>query len=319
MGSVYIVRRQTKTRGERFHVRYQRARRSPSILLGVFDTEARALLRREVALDEIARNVEPTRAPKEALAASSVRDAAVAWLATLTDLAPRTLKNYRRTVATLPAWLERKDPLLVDHADIQRFVQELAARKFARATIEREIVALRSVLDYAGASPNPASDRRVRLPRKIRKAYRLPSRADILELHAALPDRIPLMILLEHTGLRVSEVAALLPSDHDRPRNRILVRDSKTTAGRRWVERLPGAPEFPDLPLTPSPLSFTAAIWHAHRRGACPLYSAHDWRHLHASRLLHEGILSPAQIAARLGHANAGVTLGVYSHVVPPD
>lgn len=325
--SVYIVERETKTKGKRFHVRYEQGRDDPIIHLGVFATEEDAIIRRNEAIAVVARGEVPYRKRIERKPPrQTMREAGDAWIETLHDLAPRTIKNYRRTILTLPAWLAGMHPQDVTHRDVQRFVDEMKPR-FARTTIERELVAMLSVLDYAGV-PNPSSGRKLRLPRKQRKPFRLPSREDIAALHAALPDRVELLVFLEHTGLRIGEAAMLRWGDFDAKRGRFLVQDAKTAAGRRWVEHLPGAPVFPDPPedadahgvaFSPSPLSLTAAIWHAHKRGACPLYSAHDFRHLHASRLLHDGVLSPAQIAARLGHADPGVTLRVYSHVVPPE
>lgn len=44
----------------------------------------------------------------------------------------------------------------------------------------------------------------------------------------------------------------------------------------------------------------------------------HDLRHHHASSLLSQG-LSPAVVARRLGHANPGVTMSTYAHVMPND
>lgn len=325
--SVYIVERETKTKGKRYHVRYEQGRDDPIVHLGVFATEEDAIIRRNEALAVVARGEIPYRKRIEAKPPrQTMHEAGEAWLLTLHDLAPRTIKNYRRTVATLPGWLAGMHPENVTHRDIQRFVDELKAR-FARATIERELVATLGVLDYAGV-PNPSTGRKLRLPRKQRKPFRLPSRGDIALLHAALPDRIELMLLLEYTGVRIGEAAALRWRDFDTRRGRFLVQDAKTPAGRRWVEHIAGCPPFPSAPrefdpghgvFQPSPLSLTAAIWHAANVGRCPHFSAHDFRHLHASRLLHDGVLSPAQIAARLGHADPGVTLRIYSHVVPPD
>jgi integrase len=47
--------------------------------------------------------------------------------------------------------------------------------------------------------------------------------------------------------------------------------------------------------------------------------SSHEFRHLAASRWLHEGVLSPAEIAARLGHTTPAVLMMTYAHVLPPS
>jgi len=47
-----------------------------------------------------------------------------------------------------------------------------------------------------------------------------------------------------------------------------------------------------------------------------PKIRLHDLRHTHASHLLSAGA-HPALVSARLGHASAGFTLGVYAHVMP--
>jgi integrase len=41
----------------------------------------------------------------------------------------------------------------------------------------------------------------------------------------------------------------------------------------------------------------------------------HDLRHTHATLLLQAGV-PVAAVSARLGHANAAVTLGIYSHTI---
>jgi integrase len=42
----------------------------------------------------------------------------------------------------------------------------------------------------------------------------------------------------------------------------------------------------------------------------------HDLRHTHATLMLKAGI-HPKVVSERLGHANIGITLDIYSHVLP--
>jgi len=52
------------------------------------------------------------------------------------------------------------------------------------------------------------------------------------------------------------------------------------------------------------------------RRAAVPRIRFHDLRHLHATFLLRAGT-HPKVVSERLGHSRVGVTLDIYSHVVP--
>lgn len=323
--SVYAVKRETK-KGPRWYVRAELPG-LPMIHLGTFDTEKRAKTRIKTALDDIAAGIVPARFRSEDTPSSrTLARAATEWIGVRHDLADVTKTPYERMIREWPDDLSRLDPARVTHGDVQEWVTDLSKR-LTRGTIDREITVLRMVLDHEGVHPNPARDKRVKLPRNERRHHRLPTRAELEALRVALPTRVPLMLLLEWTGLRISEAAALTWGDIDIKRGRLLVQKSKTNAGTRWVERLPEAPQFPaktaDAESTrrvfPQARSFTNVLRETHERRGTVLISAHDFRHLHASRLLHDGILSPAQIAARLGHANPGVTLKVYAHVVPPD
>lgn len=42
----------------------------------------------------------------------------------------------------------------------------------------------------------------------------------------------------------------------------------------------------------------------------------HDLRHSHATQLLRHGV-HPKVVSERLGHSTVGITLDVYSHVLP--
>lgn len=49
-----------------------------------------------------------------------------------------------------------------------------------------------------------------------------------------------------------------------------------------------------------------------------PTITLHDLRHTHATLLLSDGV-PIAAVAARLGHADPSITLGVYAHALPAD
>ena len=52
------------------------------------------------------------------------------------------------------------------------------------------------------------------------------------------------------------------------------------------------------------------------RRAGLPHLRLHDLHHSHATLLLEAGV-HPKVVSERLGHANIGITLDIYSHVLP--
>lgn len=345
MSSVYIVPRPTRSGTTRYSVRAElllpdhQGRRV--LHLGTYGDERLAWKRKIAVLDEITRH--PTDAaallaltagvsePRPTLTVATV---AGLWLDAREDsIAAGTLRSQRQSTKSFPAWLMRIDWRDVKPSDVQRFATE-RGKTCKRGTVRKDLGVLRQVLDHAAldvqdALPNPASLRRLHIVKSAPKEFRLPTRAQLAAIHAVLPSRVELMLFLEHTGVRIEEAAALRWSDFDRGRDRFLVQKSKTKAGRRWVEHLDGAPPFPLTPqgvdtealvfAKPKPGTLTNALSRAHRKHGTFLLSAHDYRRLHCSRLLHEGDLSPAQIAARVGHSSPAITLGVYSTVIPPE
>ena len=67
-------------------------------------------------------------------------------------------------------------------------------------------------------------------------------------------------------------------------------------------------------PLDPGVVSHTFA--RVLRKSGLPHIRFHDLRHTHATLLLKAGIHSKI-VSERLGHANIGITLDTYSHVLP--
>ena len=71
---------------------------------------------------------------------------------------------------------------------------------------------------------------------------------------------------------------------------------------------------FDGKPLDPSVVSHTFAK--VLEKAGLPHIRFHDLRHTHATLLLKGGV-HPKIVSERLGHANIGITLDIYSHVLP--
>ena len=67
-------------------------------------------------------------------------------------------------------------------------------------------------------------------------------------------------------------------------------------------------------PLNPDTLSSRWRLFL--RRSGLPHVRFHDLRHAHATLMLLKGV-HPKVVSERLGHASVGITLDLYSHVLP--
>jgi integrase len=191
--------------------------------------------------------------------------------------------------------------------------------------------ALSMVFDFAGVIPNPARDRRVKLPLEEPDEVQ-PPHADHVERVGWLLT-VPYLIgllALDSTGARVGEVAAAKVGDLDENRKAWLVRAAVSKTRRaRWVE-LPadllgvvvdGLParedRDPHAPLFPigSADRLRMAIARACRDAGVPLFSPHDLRHRRISLLHHQGT-SWAEIGAGVGQRNLSTTADIYTHVL---
>jgi integrase len=326
--------------------------------LGSMKTRKEALARKAWAEMEVAAGRTPDvgRLFRDDTTHPTLLAAAEAWLRTRVDVAESSRSAYRDRVAYLaPLHRVRVDEL--DAATIQEWVRVCG---LAASTVRNTVTTLHAILDHAGVDPNPAkTGRLLRVPKRQRSAKYLPPRSDLAAVYALLPPRhADLVRLLEHTGLRVSEAVALAWVDVDEARQRFLVAEAKTAAGRRFVSwepewceweppHVPTVKAVGDLDSGPSRVAAAAsganasplggrlprgvsvypttvaavqgALAYACKRAGVQPFGPHALRHRHASILLHHGLLSPAEIAARLGHASPSVTLGTYSWLVPPD
>jgi integrase len=263
-----------------------------------------------------------------------ISDAREAWLASLVDLEPATVATYTAVSRHAERGFRGRDVRAITTDEVQAWLVGLADGGVEPRALPKYRRALAQILDHAGVEPNPVRDRRVRNPRADQAEFRLPSRAELAKLYPRLDDDTHIaLVLLEHSGLRISEATMLRWEDRDGRRARFRVASGKTPSARRWVDDLPEyPPELVALLDTPASSRGTSryvlggrnsdAIAAALARGCVRAkvrhFSPHDFRHLHISRLMHAG-WDPIMVAARVGHSRPATTLNVYAHVLPPD
>jgi integrase len=325
--AVTIIPRTLASGERRFHVRYRAGRYEPILHLGAFKTKKLAEKCQEWAEGELAEGRVPDRRRllRSQLAgqASTISTLADEWFATRVDLAERThheVATRLRMARTSPLW--GMQPTRVTPADVQAFIAWLEKRGLSPGTIRHYVLHARQILDYAEVEPNPARDRRVRLPRAQRVVIQPPQHDEVAAILRAIPDeRTRLMVaLLEACGLRISEACALAwGSLHP---DELIVEKGKTSGARRSVPIDPALVQllghrgdrfsrvFPGATRTKT----DSALRRAAAKAGVDTYSAHDLRHRYVSRLVLQGV-PIVEVQRRVGHAKASITLDVYSHV----
>jgi integrase len=261
----------------------------------------------------------------------TVGEVAGRWQASRQDVRDATTIQHRTSLRHVTRLLGDKHCGEIGWEDVQRMIDTLSHENRARESVRKCRTALSMVLDFAGVTPNPARDKRVKLPREEPEEVQ-PPHADHVEAVGWIltaPYLIGLLAL-DSTGARVGEVAAAKVGDLDENRKAWLVRASVSKTRRaRWVElpadlfavvvdRLPAREDRePDVPLFPigSADRLRMAIGRACRDAGVPTFSPHDLRHRRIS-LLHQQGMSWAEIGARVGQRNLTTTADIYTHVL---
>ena len=335
MASASITTRRTNSGARRYVVRFRRGGRYfPVEHGGSFGTLRQARIRRDLIAGELAAGRDPRQALRRLTEKPTVGTFAQTFevfIESRVDVAPATVANYMTHRDRLVEPLGSKDPLALSWQDVQEAVAALSVH-LSPASVRLYVGTLRQVLDFAGADPNPAKDRRVKLPRKEAQVVAPPSSSDIAAIVSNAPPKWRLALrVLEQTGMRAGELSTLEWQDVDAANSRFRIRGGKTASARRWV----AVPEWvmddvletcPSDDRTPQRRVFHGAtrqvLGMAMRRGCqaagLALYSPHDLRHRYASVKVKEGI-PVTELAAQLGNARKSMTLDVYSHVLLSD
>jgi integrase len=335
MPSASITARKTKGGRRRYAVRFRLGGRAyPVEHGGSFPTMKEARVRRDLIAGELAAGRNPRellRTLTEQPKARPLEQVFDDFIASRVDVAPATLENYKTARDRFLPIQGASDPLRLSWQDVQEAVTVLCA-DLSPATVRIYVGTLRQVLDFAGCDPNPAKDRRLKLPRREATIPDPPSETAVAAIVANTPPKWRLALrVLEQTGMRAGELARLEWADVDQANSRFRIRAGKTAAARRWV----AVPEWvmedvlaacPPDDRTPERRVFLGAtrqvLGMAMRRGCqaagLALYSPHDLRHRYASVKVREGV-PVTDLAAQLGHARKSMTLDTYSHVLLDD
>ena len=329
--SVYVERRKTN-RGSSYRVRYRLGGRESLLLYGGSfrikgDADARA---RWISGEIAAMRVPDLPAlAEEPPPVVTLRVAALRWRESRIDVAPATRETLRKSIAHTVTAFGDRDPVTLTSQEIATWVGELAER-LAPGTVEKALGALRQLLDHVGVEPNPARDRRVRLPRRRREEIEPPTAVEVEAILSVVARRYRLpLVVLEATAMRVGELERLRWGDVDVAGGRWRVARQHEKAGRgRWINVPPDVFAAVDALVPREDRDLEAPIFKGVEQGALrremarackaagiPLYSPHDLRHRRISLWHHQGI-SWAQIGAWAGQASKLVTADTYTHVL---
>lgn len=332
MPSASITARKTKTGGRRYAVRFRLGGRAyPVEHGGSFPTIREARIRRDLTAGELAAGRNPRHLLRRLTEQPTVRTLEQAFedfIASRVDVAPATLENYKTARDRFVPIQSARDPLRLSWQDVQEAVGVLS-QDLSPASVRIYVGTLGQVLDFAGCDPNPATDRRVKLPRSEATIPDPPSEIAVAAIIANAPPKWRLALrVLEQTGMRAGELAKLEWGVVDVAESRFRVRQGKTAAARRWVAVPQWLMEEVIATCPPDDRVAERCVFHgatrqvlgmAMRRGCqaagLPLYSPHDLRHRYASVKIREGV-PVTDLAAQLGHARKSMTLDTYSHVL---
>lgn len=189
---------------------------------------------------------------------------------------------------------------------------------------------LRLVLDFAGADPNPARDKRVKLPTVAGTDKEPPDAEHFLALVNALPRKFWLpVVVLEQTGMRIGEIVSLTWADVDELGCRFRLRkENVKTRKARWVpvpgwlmsivadlvpreDRDEARRVFKGLSEAGTRHAMTAACLTA----GIPAYTPHQLRHRRGTLWHHNPDVSLREQMSWGGWSKADVAVETYSHV----
>jgi integrase len=221
--------------------------------------------------------------------------------------------------------------------DIAGFITQMKRDGFKAWTIRGCLTPMSGMFRYAvrqgWMSKNPILDlERNERPKSDQATMRILSTDEIQQLLASSTDTYRLLFTTAvFTGLRIGELLRLRWEDVDLLNHRIIVKESKTTAGLREVSlpdflvRMLAGAAYTDGEVFKTregqPMKHrrvNRALEETLKRGGIPHVRFHDLRHTFASLLIaqREPI---TYIAEQMGHTKASTTLDIYGKLFEGD
>lgn len=255
-----------------------------------------------------------------------------------TQVSPSSVRVYNPPVADIKEWFGKTGLTEVRADEVDAFLRALAARGYAKSTVQIRHNCLSMVYNYAimqrWTDSNPCTP--VRLPKCAKRDRREPpSDAVLRAVESEERSGMGLFaFILLYTGMRRGELLGLRWDDIDLQAGVINVRRSmyylgqeprlklpKTTAGERQImilDKLRPALEkggkgflFGGIsPMTRTQFEREWGAWAKGHEGVTP----HQFRHAFAT-LLYEAGVSDYDAMEVMGHSDITVTRNVYTHI----
>jgi integrase len=335
---VYITRRRTGAGERRYVVRYRWGGRAYRLVhLGSKRTEKEARGLRDWAAGELAAGRDPRKELRRLQQASTQRSTVTVdawfrrWIDSRIDVEEKTKKLDTNAADRFKPVIGELEVSELTLADVQEAVAKLAD-ELEPTTVRKYLSSLRLAIDFAGTEPNPARDRRLRVPKPVKAERDPPSAANVLAILERVPERLRLaLVTIEQTGLRVNE-STITWADVDVVGRRFRVPARKTKSKRpkwvpvpRWLldviawtcpleDRLADRAVFPGV----TDDQLRRAMTRACKTAEIASFSPHDLRHRRITLWHYEGV-TPREVSDRVGHAWLSTTLDTYTHSMRPD
>lgn len=351
---MYIVTKKLKDGSKRYHVRWGNGRGVPVVHLGAYPKKDLAEDRKKYAEAQLVMDRAPSRElldEKKRADVGTFKSVAEAWYGSL-HLAPSTMKSYRTHVNGFTREFGTMQPRQLTRPVIQAWIDRAHRKEgMMGSTIGLHLNTLRMIL-RVGAGIDP---RTVMLDLSVPKDKYVPLDLPNAKRRAARellreggkkpplsPRRRAIFDVIEHSGMRISEVMELTWGQVDNAGDQLVnigVKGISASSKKRprTIKRFDFQPAW--IPQRPEGVADSDRVWPEEQiegRGwrialgnACEEakvtpFNPHDLRHLHAVRLnrwLAEGkhTLDHRGMAQRMGHSQQEFLNRYSDHDAPID
>src|SRR5215207_7733703 len=280
--------------------------------------------------------------PPAPVKVETLRELGPRYLKSRIDLDTKTEKGHRSALERFYLWAGDRGPHDLTWSDCQECVGSLiegdpdnGIKPLKPGTAKKYFNVLKMLLDFADCDPNPARDRRVKLPTVRAEEPNPPTGKQFLAILDNVPEEWVLaFVMQEQTGTYLDEILSLTWGDVDVAERKFRLRFANVERGNRTRARTLQVPDWlMDVTEQTCPLEDRTAerkvfqglkddtgrkiMARACRNGKISHFSPKNLRERRASSWHHSGVVAKT-LAERLGHSKASMSLDIYTHVLDP-